>query len=162
MTPYYRVNLVKTQKSKKMNQLSAVSTIMTKNVITLSTNDTLLNIKHIFDAKRIHHIPVVNEGHLVGMISKSDFEKAYAVISSKNSGEKITDTIYSSVTVGEIMTKELAKISPDERIDVAALIFHENLFHALPVVTEDDTLVGIVTTFDLIHHAYKLTSTAWK
>jgi CBS domain-containing protein len=145
-----------------MNQLSPVSSIMTKDVITLSANDTLLNIKHIFDAKRIHHIPIINEGHLVGMVSKSDFEKICFGISYKNDTKEITDVTYSSVTVEEIMTTKLVKVSPNERIDVAALIFHENLFHALPVVEDDDTLVGIVTTFDLIHHAYKLTSTAWK
>lgn len=135
---------------------------MTKNVITLNTNDTLLNIKHIFDAKRIHHIPIINEGHLVGIVSKSDFEKVCVGISCEDGMQQISDAMYSSISVDKIMTKKLAKISPDERIDVAALIFHENLFHALPVVTEDDTLVGIITTFDLIHHAYKLTSTAWK
>ncbi len=145
-----------------MNQLSPVSSIMTKNVITLNTNDTLLNIKHIFDAKRIHHIPIINEGHLVGIVSKSDFEKVCVGISCEDGMQQISDAMYSSISVDKIMTKKLAKISPDERIDVAALIFHENLFHALPVVTEDDTLVGIITTFDLIHHAYKLTSTAWK
>ena len=145
-----------------MNQLSPVSTIMTKNVITLSTNDTLLNVKHIFDANRIHHIPILNEGHLVGMISKSDFDKVCVGLSCENDMKEIPDAIYSSILVSKIMTKKLAKISPSERIDVAALIFHENLFHALPVVEDDDTLVGIVTTFDLIHYAYKLTSIAWK
>lgn len=145
-----------------MNQLAPVSTIMTKNVITLSTNDTLLNVKHIFDEHRIHHIPIVNEGHLVGMISKSDFDKVCVGLSCENDMKVITDVIYSSITVDKVMTKKLAKISANERVDVAALIFHENLFHALPVVQEDDTLVGIVTTFDLIHYAYKLTSTAWQ
>ena len=162
MTQDYPVGFTKTRKPKKMNQLSPVSSIMTKNVITLNTNDTLLNIKHIFDAKRIHHIPIINEGHLVGIVSKSDFEKVCVGISCEDGMQQISDAMYSSISVDKIMTKKLAKISPDERIDVAALIFHENLFHALPVVTEDDTLVGIITTFDLIHHAYKLTSTAWK
>ena len=65
------------------------------------------------------------------------------------------------VPVKEIMIEKIATISPDERVDVAALIFHENRFHALPVVDEEKAVLGIVTSFDLIEYAYPLTTKAW-
>ena len=49
------------------------------------------------------------------------------------------------------MTKGLAKLTPDQRINVALEIFLENRFHAIPVVEEQSgELIGIITTFDVI------------
>ena len=59
-----------------MNQLAPVSDIMTKTVITVSPNDSLLNVEHIFTQNNIHHIPVVDEGKLVGIVSKEDYNKS--------------------------------------------------------------------------------------
>ena len=47
------------------------------------------------------------------------------------------------------MTTGLAKLSPEERINVALEVFMANRFHAIPVVDDGD-LVGIVTTFDIM------------
>jgi acetoin utilization protein AcuB len=47
------------------------------------------------------------------------------------------------------MTKGLAKLNPNDRINIALEIFMVNRFHAVPVV-ENDELVGIVTTYDII------------
>ena len=49
----------------------------------------------------------------------------------------------------EIMTTHLAKLEPDDRINVALEVFSKNLFHALPVV-EGGELAGIVTPFDVM------------
>lgn len=144
-----------------MNQQAPVSDIMTKNVITVSVNDTLLNVKHIFDDNNIHHVPVLDEGKLVGIVSRNDFMKISLGLNVNPAHPELMDEIYGGVKVSKVMTKKIAKIAPTERIDVAALIFNENRFHALPVV-EGDHLVGIVTTHDLIHHAFKLTQVAWQ
>ena len=47
------------------------------------------------------------------------------------------------------MTKGLVKLELTDRINVASDIFYKNMFRALPVV-ENDKLVGIVTTYDII------------
>jgi acetoin utilization protein AcuB len=47
------------------------------------------------------------------------------------------------------MTKGLATLSPDDRIDIAIEVFRENILHAIPVV-ENDELVGLITTHDII------------
>ena len=49
----------------------------------------------------------------------------------------------------DIMTKKLAKLDPDDKIIIALEVFKENLFHAIPVV-DNEKIVGIVTTFDII------------
>jgi len=53
------------------------------------------------------------------------------------------------------MTKQLAKLKPNDTISIALGYFRENRFHAIPIVDENKKLVGIVSTLDMINYAYK-------
>ncbi|MBK8669766.1 MAG: CBS domain-containing protein [Saprospiraceae bacterium] len=65
--------------------------------------------------------------------------------------EKLEDDVrLNNYTAKDIMTKKLAKMDPDDKINIALEVFKENLFHAIPVV-KDEKIVGIVTTFDIIN-----------
>lgn len=134
-----------------MNLLAPVSDIMTTSIITVSSNDTLEDVKAIFEKHRIHHIPVVNQGELVGMISQSDF-----LLFSHQPKEELHDTFLEKIRlknyrVQDTMTQKLATLEHDDRINVALEIFRVNRFHALPVL-RDKKLVGILTTFDIIDY----------
>jgi acetoin utilization protein AcuB len=132
-----------------LNLLNKVSSIMTRNLITVHPKDSLLDVKAIFDNHRIHHIPVVEFKKLVGMISKSDllhYQRDYSQVPYKDVFEESRLKAYK---VGEVMTKGLATLSPDDRIDVAIEVFRENILHAIPVV-ENEELVGLITTHDII------------
>lgn len=131
-----------------MNILAPVSTIMTKDLITVNPKDSLKVVKEIFDSKRLHHIPVVRYKKIVGIISKSDvlyFMKGANPEKEKARNEKLLE----KYTAEEIMTTGMAKLESDDRINVALEVFKENLFHAIPVV-DNDELTGIVTTYDII------------
>lgn len=132
-----------------LNLLDRVSSIMSKELITVHPKDTLLDVKAIFDNHRIHHIPVVEYKKLVGMISKTDllhYQRNYSQVPYKDVFEESRLKAYK---VGEVMTKGLATLSPDDRIDVAIEVFRENILHAIPV-TLDGELVGLITTHDII------------
>lgn len=131
-----------------MNILAPVSTIMTRDLITVNPKDSLKVVKEIFDSKRLHHIPVVRYKKIVGIISKSDvlyFLKGANPEKEKTRNEKLLE----KYTADEIMTTGMAKLESDDRINVALEVFKENLFHAIPVV-DNDELTGIVTTYDII------------
>jgi CBS domain-containing protein len=51
----------------------------------------------------------------------------------------------------EIMTKGIAKLDPTDKINVALEVFKKNFLHSL-LIMDQDTLVGIVTTHDIIVH----------
>lgn len=133
-----------------MNILAPVSSIMTKNVIAIGPEDELLLVKEIFDKNHIHHIPVVNQGVLVGMLSKTDFDVYHKALSRHFEDRFVNQTLLHVHRVKEIMTTRLAKVEPDDRINVALEVFKVNRFHALPVV-EKGELVGILTTYDIIN-----------
>ncbi len=133
-----------------MNLIAPVSKIMSSNLITLGLNDSLEQVKSLFDKHSFHHIPVVDkDNRLLGIVSKQDF----LYFLHGFSGSAQTDTgidLLRKTSVKKIMTTGLAKLEPSTRVNVALEVFKENLFHALPVV-ENDKLVGIITTYDIIN-----------
>lgn len=110
---------------------------MTTDLVRIMSSTPLSEARALFEKHGIHHLPVVDpEGGLSGILSKSDFLKTL-------------DHDASATTAGELMSKHLAKLEPDDNIRTAANLFSLNKFHALPVV-EKGKLVGILTTLDLI------------
>lgn len=134
-----------------MNLLAPVTSIMQKNIITLQPNDTIKKAEDIFKTHKIHHIPIIENEILIGMLSKSDFLFFKRGFNQDRTEEKWDLFRLKSHQVSEIMTTKLAKLEPTDRINVAIEVFKENLFHALPVV-EDHKIVGIITTYDIIKH----------
>jgi len=134
-----------------MNLLAPVSTIMSKDLITISPIDPIKKVEDLFDLHPIHHLPVEEEGKFKGMVSKSDylhFKRGFNEIDIENKWDLFR---LKSHKVEEIMTTKIARMTSREKINVAIEIFKENLFHAIPIV-EKDRLVGIVTTLDIIRH----------
>jgi acetoin utilization protein AcuB len=132
-----------------MNVLTPISEIMSKNLITVGEKDQLTAVKEIFDKYNIHHIPVVRFRMIVGMVSKSDYLYFVRGFSQNEEDKFVNESRLRAYTVAEIMTTRLAKVLPTDRINVALEIFSINRFHAIPVV-DNDELVGIVTTHDII------------
>ncbi len=134
-----------------MDLRTPISKIMTRKIISLGPNENMQKVKEIFDTTKIHHIPILEDDKLVGMISKTDllhFVKGY----SGSSYDKVMDEIrLDSFLVKEVMTKGLAKLEPTDKIEVAVEVFKENLFRALPIV-EGDFLVGIVSIVDILRY----------
>ncbi len=122
-----------------------ISSIMTRNLITVSPNDSLEKLKNIFSEKNIHHMPVVEREKLVGLVTTSDL--LWLDESFDN---------YKNIEVSSVMTKKLALLEPSDKIGSAAQVFLRNWFHAIPIVeSESKKLVGIITTFDLLSYSFK-------
>ncbi len=133
-----------------------VAEVMTDKVIVVRPQDTMDVVQDIFRKNNIHHLPVVDRGKVVGMISHSDYLKllhGFTLFKTKKSDE-YNDAILRSLLVREVMTKQVATLGPDDTVELAAGFFRENLFHALPVVDEEGLLIGIVTTYDLLNYAF--------
>ncbi|MDX1476806.1 MAG: CBS domain-containing protein [Saprospiraceae bacterium] len=120
-----------------------LSSIMTTDLVTVHPKDKLSKVRDIFLNTRIHHLPVVDDaGDLVGLLTTYDLFRL----------ERTLDE-YHAIPVDHVMTRRLAKLEPHQKIGVAAEIFLENLFHAVPIV-EGNKLVGIVTTFDVLKYEF--------
>jgi CBS domain-containing protein len=124
-----------------MNQ--RLSAIMTKNVITIGPDDTLETVINIISKNRFHHLPVVSNNKLLGMITTRDLWMA-----------NLRREEYSKKKVNEIMTKKVAALHQDELIGAAAQIFLKHFFHSLPIIDNERNLVGIVTTHDVLRYEF--------
>jgi len=128
-----------------LDVLKPVSSIMSRELITVHPKDSLRQVINIFQKHRIHHIPVVEYKKLVGLISKSDIMPC----TKWRKTALVSPLFWDDVLVGDIMVTGLAVLSADDRIDVAIEVFKENILHAIPVVEGED-IVGIITTHDII------------
>ena len=132
--------------------------IMTTKVITVHLTTAMDVVSDIFEKHNIHHLPVVEkDGKVVGMISKSDYYQLQDsfTLFKRAAAERINRAIFRSLLAGEVMSKQVAVLNPDDTVLMAAGYFRENLFHAIPIVDEGCRIVGIVTTYDLLNYAFK-------
>ena len=132
-----------------MNIQDAVSTIMSTDLKTLSPEDKLQDAKDLFGTYSIHHIPVVEDEKVVGILSKLDLMYFLNPIHPESNEKYLNRLRLKNYTVGEAMSKGVVSVKSTDSIQAVLEIFSENLFHAVPV-EEEGRLVGIITTHDII------------
>ena len=128
-----------------------ISMIMTKDLITLNFDDDLMIAEKLFNENTIRHIPVVKGKSIVGMLSYTDLLRiSFADVVDEHESE-VDTIVYNMFTIEQVMAKNLTKVSSNTTIKEVAEVLASKEFHALPVV-DNDELVGIVTTTDLINY----------
>lgn len=144
-----------------MMRNTKISELMTTELICLNPNDTLERVSELFRKHKFHHIPVIDpERKVLGMISKGDFlavSNAFPLFNEEKRKEA-NERIFQSLLVEDVMTRQIATLHPDDTLEFAAGYFRENLFHALPVLNKEDKLVGLLSTYDVLIHFFKLHS----
>ena len=113
-----------------------IAEVMTQEVVTITPQTSMSELRKILQEHRISGTPVVENGELVGVISIEDLIKALAA------GEM-------GVTVDERMTREPVVLCADDRVVLAVDHFTRYGFGRFPIVDEDAKLVGILTQGDV-------------
>lgn len=133
-----------------MQATTPVSRIMTRKPAVLGLNDTMESVRNVFENKGFHHIPVVHEGHLVGIVSYTDYLRLVREVFNNNQEARTNERVLHAMLVKEVMTAHPHSIHEDTTVEEAMKILLHNEFHALPVVDGDLRLQGIVTSNDLM------------
>ena len=130
-----------------------VAEIMTTEVITASMDDTLGGIRKVFELNHCHHIPIVEEGELVGIISDRDVLRALSPTADLPIADnRALKTI--KKRAHQIMTRDVVTIHPEDSVEKAAAVFLELQFSSLPVVDGLGNIVGILTRTDLLEKLF--------
>ena len=117
---------------------------MTKNVSKVKPEDSLEVVKQLLFEKHFHHLPVTDDNdQLVGIITSWDLIK---------SNRRFED--YGDYKVGDLMTRKIATLGPNDLVGAAAMVFLRHLFHAVPIVDDAGKLIGIVTTHDILKYEF--------
>ena len=127
-----------------------VQGIMAEDIVTIDRNDDLRLVDDIMAERHIRHIPVLEDGQLVGLVTQRDLFKA-RMSSTMGYGEKAQRSFLHTVRVKEIMVYPVMTVSPEISVSVAAELMIREGIGCLPVVQEG-RLTGIVTKTDLLQH----------
>jgi len=130
-----------------------VSEVMRRDFVSLNRNDRLDFADEVMRFGRIRHLPVLDHGRVVGIVSNRDLLAASLtrVLSFSRSQR---DTFLHSVEVAEVMTKDVCCTAPDTPLAEAARLLLARKIGCLVVVGEGDRAVGLVTETDLLRAAY--------
>jgi acetoin utilization protein AcuB len=120
---------------------------MTKDPKTVSPDDTLGRAADMMRESRINHLPVVEGGRLVGILSDTDLRNASLASGPMPAPEGTMDR---DRRVREVMKTEVWSLTPEDSVEDALLIITRKRFGALPVLS-GDRLVGIITKIDLLN-----------
>src|SRR4028119_1186788 len=120
---------------------------MTRNLVTLSPDASVAEALTPCRERRIRHIPIVEEGRLVGIVSDRDLRDASPAL-----GDAERASTLQEIRVGDVMTREVSTADPQDPIENVAQEMYELKIGSLPVVAEEDEekLLGIVTSSDVM------------
>lgn len=126
-----------------------VGRVMHTDLVTVTPETPVAEARDILVEKSIDHLLVVDKkGRLKGIISDRDIKQSWASPATSLSVHEL-NYLLSRLTVDMVMIRKIISISPDTTIERAALLMQENRIRSLPVM-EDDRLVGIITTTDVM------------
>lgn len=131
-----------------------ISKIMSTNLITIGTHNTLFDAEKLFKQHKIRHIPVVDNKRIIGILSLTDLLRLSFVDTYGEDDSRVDTAIYDMLGIEQVMVSNPVHVSPAKTIKEVAEILSVKEFHALPVV-DRGKLVGIVTTTDLLNYLLK-------
>jgi acetoin utilization protein AcuB len=126
-----------------------IKDIMTKNVITVSSDTYVLDAERILEQHRIGRLPVVDGDKLVGLVTKNDITKA-SPSSTTPYNQRQLFYLMSKLTIQDIMKTNVVTVPEDTTIEKSIAVAQKNKVGCLPV-TAKDKLVGIMTTNDVFY-----------
>ncbi len=121
---------------------------MKRDPVTVSPEDSFRHAMTLIRQKGVRHLPVVEEGRLVGIVTDRDIRQTSP---SPATSLEIHELHYllEKVRIREVMTRKVYTVTPDTPIEEAARLMLEHKIGGLPVL-QDERLVGILTETDIL------------
>ena len=135
-----------------MKKNESVKAIMSSDIIFTNINGKISEVRKLMRENRINHVPVISDDKLIGLVSRTDIlRSSFSNIFVQN--DDASDAQLDSTTsISDIMTTEIKTVTPTTSIrEVATHLLTAN-YSSLPVIDDNEKLVGIVTTKDIIRY----------
>ena len=132
-----------------------VGDLMTNRIVTARMDDTLETAQMIFNQRTFHHLVVLEHGEPVGVISDRDLLKHLSPFIGSGLSERVQDRATLRTPLHQIMTRELVSIDPEASATEAARRMMRCRVSCLPVIDDENKLVGIITSRDLLRLALR-------
>ncbi len=126
-----------------------LNSIMKTEVVTVGMDASLRYISRMFEEGEFHHVLVVEDGELFGVVSERDVLRASSPF--LNTGcEQNRDIATLSKRAHQLMSRKPFTITAEADAEDAVRLMLQKSISCLPVVSSDGQLVGIVTTKDFL------------
>ena len=116
-----------------------ITEVMTSNPRSCETSSTIAEAAKLLKSEDVGSLPILEGGRLVGMLTDRDI--TLRVVAEGKDPR--------STTVGEIASKDVVTLDPQQDLDEALRLMGKHQVRRLPVVEEDGRLVGIVAQADV-------------
>lgn len=127
-----------------------VRDLMQEKIVTIGASDRLSTVEDIMTLGRVRHMPVVQGGKLVGVVSERDLLRAsLSNLTGFDTSER--RAFLNGVEIALVMSAPPIVIEADAPIERAALLMVERRIGCLPVM-DGQTLVGLLTETDLLRY----------
>jgi acetoin utilization protein AcuB len=126
-----------------------IDLVMTNEIVTVKPDDTLGEVREVFDTHRFHHLLVVEHNKVIGIISDRDLLKHLSPFVGKLS-ERSQDAFTLQRKVHQFMSHTVVTIRPDTDIAQATRLMLEHGVSCLPVVDEREHPIGVATWRDIL------------
>jgi acetoin utilization protein AcuB len=122
--------------------------LMTPNPVTVTRRATIRDAWELMREAEVRHLPVVDNGALVGMVSDRDFARLGLTLTAEDADPS---TRRNTTSVGQVMSADVVAIEPETEIDEIIELLLEHKIGALPVLDRStDKVVGILSYIDVL------------
>jgi len=132
-----------------------VRDLMHTSVLTIAPDAGLDRALVIMNAKRIRHLPVVENGRMVGLISNRDLHLSMVEQGGPQNAPKGM-YLPALTKIRTVMKTDVLTLRPEDTVFHAARVMSEKKIGCLPVLDADGRLAGILTETDLLQLLVKL------
>ena len=135
---------------------STVKDVMSTHVVAVRPTAGYKEMAVMLRAQRVSAFPVIDEnGKVIGIVSESDLlvkEALEGTVPGTLPGltQRRVRSQVTGLTAADLMTRPAVTIGPDEPVSRAARLMYRKRVKRLPVVSDDGTLIGIVTRSDVL------------
>ena len=129
---------------------------MSKEVITVDPDDSMQDAIYMLQEQNIKILPVMDKEKIVGIITDRDLKKASPSDATTLDMHELLFLI-SKIKVRDLMKKQVYTANPDDTVEEAAAVLLEKKISGVPVVDENNRLLGIITRSDIFKVLISLT-----
>jgi acetoin utilization protein AcuB len=129
---------------------------MSKKVITVGPDESMQDAIYILQEQNIKILPVMDKKKIVGIITDRDLKKASPSDATTLDMHELLFLI-SKIKVRDLMKKQVYIANPDDTVEEAAALLLEKKISGVPVVDENNRLLGIITRSDIFRVLISLT-----
>lgn len=127
--------------------------LMTKNPVSVAPDAPVAQVFRLQVEMSIRHVPVVDDGELLGMVSDRDLrDLSVDELAAMDNMDALRARL--NTPVSELMSGDVLKVYPDDNVSGAIELMLEHRVGALPVVSAEGQLVGIVSTVDVLRELH--------